>query len=136
MKTPKQPRQRKEPISDTSETETEPDMQMTKEQVDQSRQWKIGTVKEAAKPKAGKSSNEMVKRVIVGIMVFSWYTVPIVTHPLASPIFLIPALYFLSSEAHHIKMKDFERASWVDEVYRCLLYLVLSFMIMPYFSCF
>ena len=110
---------------------------MTEAQQEESKQWKIGTVKAPAMPKAPSKggSGEATKRIVIGIMIFSWYTVPIVTHPLVSPLFLAPIIYLLHSEAHHIKMKSFEEGS-LFESYRQLLYVVLNFVFLPYFSCF
>ena len=109
---------------------------MTEEHQEQSKQWKIGTVKAPAKPKApSKGSSETTKRIIVGIMIYSWYTVPIVTHPLMSPLFNVPLTYYLHFEAHHIKMKAFEEGS-LFEGYRYLLFVGLNFAFLPYYSCF
>lgn len=130
----KQPTSKKAYISETSETETEPDTPMTIEDQAKSRQWKIGALKPAAEPKPPKSikgAGEKTKRIVVGIMVFSWACVPIFVHPLCSCLLLAPMTYLLHSEAHYIKMKPFE-----GKGHRQLLFLILNYMFLPYVSSF
>ena len=99
------------PLSDTSETETEPEIPLTKEQEQLSQQWKIGTLKPKAKQKASKKGSDMVKRLIVGFWVLSWYTLPIFTHPLVAPLFISPMIYVIHQESHEIRLKPFEDSS-------------------------
>jgi len=99
----------KAPMRDTSETETEPESELpvTKEEIVSSRSWKIGNLKEAAVAKTRKAG-EGKKRIVVGLMIFAWYTAPIFIHPLAEVCGVIPMVLVGHHEIHNIKMKSFE----------------------------
>lgn len=126
-----QSRQKNVLASDTCETETEPEIPMTPEQFNESRSWKIGTVKQAPKTKGiSRSPGENTKRLVVGFMILAWYTVPIFIHPLAQPFFLIPMIYMCHSEAHYIKMKSFEEQPSY-EGFRWVLFFGLFYMGLP-----
>jgi len=75
----------------------------------------------------------VIKRIVVGICIWAWYTTPIFIHPLAEVIFVAPVVLIGASEIYNIRVKSFEEKPMMV-VFRHLVSFFLLFIGMPKFG--
>ena len=112
------------------ETESELEIPMTQDQYAESISFKFGKVKVAAKPGKAKVAAEVLKRIIVGAMVYAMTSLPFYLGPCALFIVQLYVMMQIASEAYNLKSKPFEEAN----SYKLLWYITLvltNYILLP-----
>lgn len=118
-------------VGESSETETDQEVELTHEQYEDSLEFTFGKVKQSGPVKKAKGAGETRKRLVVGFFVLSWYVFPMFMHPLAVCIVNVHINISMQNESFHIQPKPFERTI-SNRVHRYLLQFLAFFILMPW----
>ena len=102
---------------------------MTPEQYQDSIKWQIGSIKDGAKgsPGKGKSTSEIIKRIIVGFFILSMYVSPMYIHPFADMMHSFVVIHFCVKESFSIAHIS---QDYIDVCFRYLLQALIYYYIM------